>query len=90
MTTAQPEIRKGKSFNAIWLIPLLAVVLGAWMVVHAWMTEGPEIELAFDTAEGLEAGKTKVKYRNVVIGLVQEVTLTEDQQGVIAKVKMGG
>jgi len=88
MTTAQPEIRKGKSFNAIWLIPLIAIVLGVWMVVHTWMTEGPEIEITFITAEGLTAGKTKVKYRNVEMGVVQEVTLTEDKQAVIAKVKM--
>ena len=51
MTAAQPEIRKGKSFNAIWLIPLIAIVLGVWMVVHTWMTEGPEIEITFITAE---------------------------------------
>jgi paraquat-inducible protein B len=88
MTTAQPEIRKDKAFNPIWLIPILAVVLGVWMVVHSWMTEGPEIQIAFDTAEGLTAGKTKIKYRNVVMGLVQEVILTDDFEGVIAKVKL--
>ncbi|MEP5764659.1 MAG: intermembrane transport protein PqiB [Halieaceae bacterium] len=88
MTTAQPEIRKGKSFNAIWVIPILAVVLGVWMVAHTWMTEGPEIMISFDTAEGLTAGKTKVKYRNVEMGVVQEVILSDDFQGVLAKVKM--
>jgi paraquat-inducible protein B len=88
MTTAQPEIRKDRAFNPIWLIPVIAVVLGVWMVVHSWMTEGPEIQIAFNTAEGLTAGKTKIKYRNVVMGLVQEVILTDDLQGVIAKVKL--
>jgi len=88
METAQPEIRKGRSFNAIWLIPLIAIVLGAWMVVHTWMTEGPEIEIAFATAEGLTAGKTKVRYRSVEIGVVQAVTLTADRQGIVARVKM--
>jgi paraquat-inducible protein B len=88
MTTVKPEIRKGKAFNPIWVIPILAVVLGVWMVVHTWMTEGPEISIAFDTAEGLTAGKTKVKYRNVEMGVVQEVILTDDFKGVIAKVKL--
>jgi paraquat-inducible protein B len=88
MTTAKPEIRSKKSFNAIWIIPLIAVVLGVWMVVHSWMTEGPEIQIAFKTAEGLTAGKTKVKYRNVDMGVVQEVLLTDDFEGVIAKVKL--
>jgi len=88
MTTAQAEIRKTNAFNPIWLIPIIAVVLGVWMVVHSWMSEGPEIQIAFNTAEGLEAGKTKIKYRNVVMGLVQEVILADDFEGVIAKVKL--
>jgi paraquat-inducible protein B len=88
MTTAQAEIREGKAFNPIWIIPLLAIVLGVWMVVHTWLTEGPEITLSFETAEGLTAGKTKVKYRNVEMGVVQEVILSEDFKGVIAKVKL--
>jgi paraquat-inducible protein B len=88
MTTAQAEIRKARAFNPIWIIPLLAIVLGVWMVVHTWMTEGPEISISFETAEGLTAGKTKVKYRNVNMGVVQEVILSDDFEGVIAKVKL--
>ena len=88
MTTAQAEVKEGRSFNAIWIIPLVALLLGIYMVVHTWMTEGPEITIAFDTAEGLTAGKTKVKFRNVEMGLVTEVFLTDDFQGVRAKVKM--
>ena len=88
MTTAQPEIKKARAFSPIWIIPLLAAVLGVWMIVHTWMTEGPEIMVSFKTAEGLAAGKTKIKYRNVDIGTVQEVILTEDLEGVIAKIKM--
>jgi len=88
MTTAKPEIRKGAAFNPIWIIPLLALVLGAYMLVHTWMTKGPEITVAFDTAEGLVAGKTKVKYRNVDMGVVDEVVLTEDFEGVIAKIRL--
>lgn len=88
MTTAQPEIKEGSGFNAIWIIPVVALLLGIYMVVHTWMTEGPEITIAFDTAEGLVAGKTKIKYRNVEMGQVTEVFLTEDFEGVKAKVKM--
>ncbi len=74
--------------SGIWIIPLLAMVLGVYMVIHTWLTEGPEIEIAFKTASGLEQGKTKVKYRNVVMGLVEEVHLNESFDGVIAKVKL--
>ena len=88
MTTAQAEIEEGRGFNAIWIIPIVALVLGIYMVIHTWMTEGPEITIAFDTAEGLVAGKTKIKYRNVEMGLVTEVNLTDDFEGVVATVKM--
>ncbi len=88
MTTAQAEISKGRKFSGIWLIPLLALVLGIFMVVQKWMNEGPDIEIAFKTADGLEQGKTKVKYRNVDMGVVEKVRLNEAFDGVIAKVKL--
>jgi paraquat-inducible protein B len=58
------------------------------MVVHNWMNEGPQIEIAFMTADGLEQGKTKVKYRNVDMGVVEEVRLNNELDGVIATVKL--
>lgn len=88
MTTEQAEISQGRSFSGIWIIPLIALVLGAYMVVHTWMTEGPDIEIAFKTASGLTQGKTKVKYRNVDMGLVEEVRLNDELDGVIARVKL--
>ena len=88
MAVEQAKISQGRSISGIWIIPLLALALGLYMVVHTWLTEGPEIEVAFKTASGLEQGKTKVKYRNVVMGLVQEVRLNESFDGVIATIKM--
>lgn len=88
MTTSQPELKAGLRFNPIWIVPFLALCLGAYMVVHSVITEGPEITIAFENASGLSAGKTKVKYRDVDVGLVTEVTLTDDFEGVLATVKM--
>jgi paraquat-inducible protein B len=88
VTTEQADISQGRKFSGIWLIPLLALVLGIYMVAHNWLNEGPEIEVAFMTADGLEQGKTKVKYRNVNMGVVEEVRLNDAFDGVIAKVKL--
>ncbi len=88
MTTEKAKISRGRSFSGIWIIPLIALILGISMVVHTWLTEGPEIEIAFQTASGLEQGKTRIKYRNVDMGLVEEVRLNDDFDGVIAKVKL--
>jgi len=88
VTTEQANISQGRKLSGIWIIPLLALVLGVYMVIHTWMTEGPEIEIAFKTATGLTQGKTKIKYRNVDMGLVEEVRLNDEFDGVIATVKL--
>jgi paraquat-inducible protein B len=88
VTTEQADITQGRKFSGVWLIPILALVLGIYMVVDNLMNEGPEIEISFTTANGLEQGKTKVKYRDVDMGLVQEVRLNDKLDGVIAKIKL--
>ncbi len=88
MNAAEPEVTKGKKFTAIWIIPITAVIIGAWMVGWTYLTEGPEIRVTFKTAKGLAEGKTVVKYRDVEMGQVQSVTLAEDLQSVTAVIKM--
>jgi paraquat-inducible protein B len=88
VTSEEADITPGRKFSGIWLIPILALVLGIYMVINNWMNEGPEIEIAFATADGLEQGKTKVKYRNVDMGTVQSVRLNDNFDGVIATIKL--
>src|ERR1700756_2254112 len=64
--------------SLIWLVPVTAVVIGASLVVNAWRTAGPRVTISFQTAEGLEVGKTLVKYRNVTIGQVTAISLSND------------
>jgi paraquat-inducible protein B len=85
---AKPEVTRGKKLTAIWIIPLVAVGLGIWMVAYTYLNEGPEIEITFKTAVGLEAGKTKVKFRNVDVGMVQTISLSSDMKNTIAMVKL--
>lgn len=74
--------------SLIWLIPILAAVIGISLAVNTWMQRGPEITIIFSTAEGLEAGKTKVKYKEVDIGTVQFITLSEDRSQVLVSVQL--
>jgi paraquat-inducible protein B len=68
----------------VWLVPILAVVIGGWLAVKAAIEKGPTISISFATADGLEAGKTKIKFKNVDIGVVKSVTLTPDHERVLA------
>ncbi|MFJ4113425.1 intermembrane transport protein PqiB [Pseudomonas sp. NPDC089758] len=76
------------SFSLVWIVPIVAVLVGLSLVVHNLMQEGPTITLTFKTGAGLAANKTEVRYRNVVIGHVTEVALSNDQKNVNATVKL--
>jgi paraquat-inducible protein B len=80
--------RKRRQISLVWVIPLVAVLIGVYLVVHALRTQGPTIDIQFKTAEGLEAGKTKIKYKNVDIGTVQTITLGKEKKGVVVTAQM--
>lgn len=81
------EARRGLSL--VWLIPLIALVAGGWVAYRAWSETGPTITITFPNAEGLEAGKTKIKFKNVEVGEVQSVWFTDDLQGVEVIAELG-
>ena len=72
----------------IWLIPFIAALAAGWIGVQAIMHKGPTITIEFNSAEGLESGKTKVKYKDVVIGTVSSVALSQDHQRVKVTAEM--
>ncbi len=80
--------RRRSHASLVWLIPALAAVIGVALVVHNWLQAGPEITISFQSAEGLDAGKTLVKYKNVVIGRVQGIALGEDRSNVLVNVAL--
>jgi paraquat-inducible protein B len=76
------------SFSLVWIVPIVAVLVGISLVVHSILQEGPTITVTFKTGNGLTANKTEVKYRNVVIGHVSDVELSNDQKSVNATIKL--
>jgi paraquat-inducible protein B len=80
--------RKQTRLSLVWIIPVLAAAVGAWVAVTRIMGEGPKITIVFESAEGLEAGKTKINYRGVDVGTVTAIRLSEDHQRVIATAQM--
>jgi paraquat-inducible protein B len=79
---AEVQIRK-RSVSIVWLVPLVAVIIGGWLVYKAFSEKGPTITIRFKSAEGLEAGKTKIKYKDVELGQVSTIKLSEDLSQVI-------
>jgi len=76
------------SISLVWIVPVVAVLVGISLVVHNLLQEGPTIVVNFKTGSGLVANKTEVKYRSVVIGQVTDVELSGDQKSVDATIKL--
>jgi paraquat-inducible protein B len=85
----EPVVRRPRvNASIVWLVPIIAALVGLSLVVHAWLEAGPTISISFLSAEGLDPGKTPVKYKNVIIGRVNAVRLSEDRSRIIAKVAL--
>ncbi|MDH3664878.1 MAG: MlaD family protein, partial [Alphaproteobacteria bacterium] len=83
-----PTERQRRGVSMVWIIPLVAAAIAAWLAFVALSERGPTVSISFKTAEGLEAGKTKVKYKDVDVGLVTEVTLSEDLSHIVVTAEM--
>jgi paraquat-inducible protein B len=85
---AQVAGRQRSFFSLVWIVPLVAALIGGWL---AWKTineKGPEFVIRFKTAEGLEAGKTKIKYKAVDVGTVESIELTPDRSTVLVHARL--
>jgi paraquat-inducible protein B len=85
----EPEVQRPRiNASLVWLVPIIAALVGLSLVIHSWVEAGPTITISFLTAEGLDPGKTPVKYKNVIIGRVTAVHLSQDRTRVVAKVAL--
>ena len=80
----QPRVVRARRWNVslVWLVPFVAVAIAASMLVRSIFLTGPRVEIQFKSADGVEAGKTEVRYKEVVIGKVLSVALRDDRQSV--------
>jgi paraquat-inducible protein B len=86
---APPPARlRQRSFSFVWLIPIIAAAIAAYLGYRTVLQQGPLMTLTFVTAEGLEAGQTQVKYKAVALGTVESIDLSPDNQRVVVKVRM--
>ena len=86
--SAEAVVGHGPRFATIWFVPIVAVLIGAWMVYVHYVSLGPIIEIRFNSGTGIEAGNTKVKRNNVEIGQVLNVYLSEDSEHVVLSARI--
>lgn len=72
----------------VWLLPIVALLVGGWLIYKTYSEKGPEIVISFKTAEGIEEGKTQVKLRDVKVGTVESVEFSPDLSDVMVTASM--
>ena len=81
-------VHRKKHFSIVWLVPVVALLIGGWLAYKAFSERGPIVTITFKTAEGLEAGKTKIKYKDVEVGQVESIDVSEDISHVIVTAEL--
>jgi paraquat-inducible protein B len=74
--------------SLIWLIPVVAAAVGLWLVAHTWLEQGPIVTIQFSSADGIEVGKTKIRYKSVDIGDVKGIEISEDRKAVVVSAQV--
>ena len=87
---AIPEavVTQRSGVSIVWLIPVIAALIGGWLAWKAFSEQGPTITISFKSAEGLEAGKTKIRYKDVEVGQVGTIELSDDLSHVIVTAQL--
>ena len=81
-------VEQRRGLPLVWVIPLLAAAIGAWLAYTTWSRKGPTITLTFQAAQGLQPGTSPIKYRDVEMGVVKTVDLSEDLSHVVVTAEM--
>jgi len=80
--------KKRARVPVVWIVPIVAALVGVGIVAQQYLNEGPTIRISFRTAEGIEPGKTFIKYKDVDIGKVTKVALSKDYSKIVVTAKM--
>ncbi len=86
-TLAEAQTTK-RRFSLIWLIPIVAAIAGAFLVYRTFSERGPMIFIVLQAAAGIEPGKTPIRYRDVQLGVVEKLTLSDNFKQVLVTARM--
>jgi paraquat-inducible protein B len=83
-----PLVRKWRGPSLVWLVPIIALAVGVALLIRALLATGPQVTIDFLSADGLRPGKTEVRYKEVVVGRVEAVALSEKRDRVHVSVRL--
>jgi paraquat-inducible protein B len=82
------RVRRRRFFRLIWIVPVVAVAVAVYLVLHRMQDYGPEINVTFADGGGLRIGQTPVRYRGVQVGEVTGVSLAPDEKHAVVRIRL--
>ena len=82
---AEVEIQKRGIHLVVWLVPLIALVIGGWMLYRYYSALGPQIQITFERSGGLEPKHSYIKFREVKVGKVERIEILKKGVRVYAR-----
>ncbi|MEE8301251.1 MAG: hypothetical protein V3S24_02335, partial [Candidatus Tectomicrobia bacterium] len=83
----EARVGSDRKFSRVWLVPVVALLIGIWMIYSHWAGQGTLIEITFVSGDGIQADTTKVRSKNVEVGEVLDLRLSEDAEEVVLSVR---
>lgn len=88
MNETLATVKTPRKISLIWFLPIVVLIIGGWVTAKYYASKGPLVEIALDTAEGLEVGRTRVRALSVDVGVVEDIELVDNLDGVIVTARL--
>ncbi|MFT6390232.1 MAG: paraquat-inducible protein B [Cellvibrionaceae bacterium] len=79
---------KDDSFSLIWFVPFIALAIAIILAINSWQSHGPKVEIYFEKAEGIEPKRTKIRYKNVDVGTVESIKVSDSLASIIVTAEL--
>jgi paraquat-inducible protein B len=87
MTVATAAVHRRRRFPLVWIVPIVTALIGGWLAWDTFSKRGPTITISFEAAEGLQAGQSQLRYKDVVMGTVKSIAVAPDLSKVLVTVE---
>lgn len=88
MSAPAAKLSRFPRIPLIWVVPIIALVVAAWMLMREWRSHGTEITVEFADGSGVEPRQTKLEYKGVTVGVVEEIGLAKDLKHVVVRLQL--
>ncbi|MEY4923363.1 MAG: hypothetical protein RLY17_2080, partial [Pseudomonadota bacterium] len=81
-TPTEAQVKHKRRISAFWLLPFIALLIAGWLIYNNWREQGTEVTIDFESATGIVAGRTPIRYQGVEVGMVQSINLDDDLRNI--------